>query len=319
MTSRKPQKPAPAPSPRSRPVAGTRRAPAAVITDSMQIYIDSLPRGERGKARNVMSAYRNFGNMEPSEAIARYKQRKSDDARTPLDNAGEFEDELGTDDESDFEEPATGGALTMQMSGLMSNDEFTQSHPELTARLRARAGGMSRRDEIAARRAELVAAGNSEEAARAIEAAERERIATAATQQYRRGDVWRGLAKGSQPVANPETPPGSPTGAGRSEALTRSFGGEGDGSRESTVPVHNLLYAEQRVLGAPDARVAMQRAQTREQDQARVRDAQRRAQQEWEEVMTASRAAQRQAAHSVDLTGSTVPFPDHDSDAVVSG
>ena len=205
------------------------------------------------------------------------------------------------------------------MSGLMSNDEFTQSHPELTARLRARAG-MSRRDEIAARRAELVAAGNSEEAARAIEAAERERIATAATQQYRRGDVWRGLAKGSQPVANPETPPGSPTGAGRSEALTQSFGGEGDGSRESTVPVvHNLLYAEQRVLGAPDARAAMQRAQTREQDQARVRTAQRRAQQEWGEVMTASRAAQRQAAHSVDLTGSTIPFPDHDSDAVVSG
>ena len=77
--------------------------------------------------------------MEPSEAIARYKQRKSDDARTPLDNAGDFEDELGTDDESDFEEP-TGGALTMQMSGLMSNDEFTQSHPELTARLRARNG-----------------------------------------------------------------------------------------------------------------------------------------------------------------------------------
>jgi hypothetical protein len=264
-----------------------------------------------------MSAYRNFGNMEPSEAIERYKQRKSDDARTPLDNAGEFEDELGTDDESDFEEP-TGGALTMQMSGLMSNDEFTQSHPELTARLRAR-GGMSRRDEIAARRAELVAAGNSEEAARAIEAAERERIATAATQQYRRGDVWRGLAKGSQPVANPETPPGSPTGAGGTEALTQSFGGEGDGSRESTVPVHNLLYAEQRVLGAPDARVAMQGAQTREQDQARVRAAQRRAHQEWEEVTTASRAAQRQATHSVDLTGSTVPFPDHDSDAVVSG
>ena len=85
------------------------------------------------------------------------------------------------------------------------------------------------------------------------------------------------------------------------------------------MPVHNLLYAEQRVLGAPDARVAMQGAQTREQDQARVRAAQRRAQQEWEEVMTASRAAQRQAAHSVDLTGSTVPFPDHDSDAVVSG
>ena len=47
--SRRPQSPEPAP--RGRRVAGTRRAPAAVITDSMQIYIDSLPRGERAKAR----------------------------------------------------------------------------------------------------------------------------------------------------------------------------------------------------------------------------------------------------------------------------
>jgi hypothetical protein len=31
--------------------------------------------------------------MEPSEAIARYKQRKSGDARTPLDNAGDFEED----------------------------------------------------------------------------------------------------------------------------------------------------------------------------------------------------------------------------------
>ena len=46
--SRKPQ-PAPL---RSRPAAGTRRAPT-VITDSMQKYIDSLPRGERAKARRV--------------------------------------------------------------------------------------------------------------------------------------------------------------------------------------------------------------------------------------------------------------------------
>ena len=83
----------PEPAPRGRRVAGTRRTPS-IITESMQKYIDSLPRGERTKARNVMSAYRNFGNMEPSEAIARYKQRKSDDARTPLNNAGDFEDEV---------------------------------------------------------------------------------------------------------------------------------------------------------------------------------------------------------------------------------
>ena len=81
----------------------------------MQNYIDSLPRGERTKARNVMTGYRNFGGMSGDQAIARYKQRRSDDARTPLDSAGDFEDELGTDDESNSEEP-TGGALGLGSS-----------------------------------------------------------------------------------------------------------------------------------------------------------------------------------------------------------
>ena len=142
-------RPQPAKPAAGRPAAGTRRAPT-VITESMQNYIDSLPRGERAKARNVMTAYRNFGNMNPDDAIARYKQRKADDARTPLDNAGEFEDELGTDDESDSEEP-TGGAIGPGLQNLLDNAEFTTGHPVLTERLRARAGdaGLTRAQEIA--------------------------------------------------------------------------------------------------------------------------------------------------------------------------
>ena len=61
--------------PPSRPSTSTRRTPST-ITPSMQEYIDSLPRGERGLANNVMTAYRNFGGLEPSQAIVKFKQRK---------------------------------------------------------------------------------------------------------------------------------------------------------------------------------------------------------------------------------------------------
>ena len=107
--------------PTRRPATSTRRAPTA-ITGPMQAFIDGLPRGERGKAANVMTAYRNFGNLEPGEAIARYMQRREDDARTPLDNAGEFEDELNTDDESD--DDFGGGALGPGLQNLLENAEF---------------------------------------------------------------------------------------------------------------------------------------------------------------------------------------------------
>eukprot|EP01043_Picozoa_sp_COSAG02_P067247 COSAG02_NODE_10738_length_1869_cov_7.198870_2_plen_268_part_00 len=239
--SRKPQSPEPA---RGRPAAGTRRAPP-VITESMQNYIDTLPRGERTKATNVMTAYRNFGGMEPSQAIARYKQRKSDDARTPLENAGEFEDELGTDDESD--EELTGGAISAGLQNLLDNVEFQTGYPALTERLRARAGdgGLTRAQEIAQRRAQLVATGMSEQAAVAQELAERDQIAQMANDS---GNVAQAQI---QHVMLPEAEasgrlmqqrdvddaPDSPGGGARyNEALSQSFGGEGSGSTEQTRP-----------------------------------------------------------------------------------
>eukprot|EP01043_Picozoa_sp_COSAG02_P084369 COSAG02_NODE_22215_length_759_cov_2.104545_1_plen_50_part_01 len=48
--------------------------------------------------------------------------------------------------------------------------------------------------------------------------------------------------------------------------------------------------------------------QTNEQARARDRAEQQRARAEWEAVMAASRAAQRDG--SVDLSGTTEPFPD---------
>ena len=127
-----------------------------------------------------MTGYRNFGGMQASQAIARYIQRKSDDARTPLNNAGEFEDELGTDDESDSE--PSGGALGPGLQNLYENERFQTGHPTLHARLHARSGptGLSRADEIAQRTAALVATGTTQQAAAAQELAERGQIAALA-------------------------------------------------------------------------------------------------------------------------------------------
>ena len=88
------------PPPTSRPVAVSTRRTPTVITPSMQTYIDSLPRGEQRKAKNVMTAYRNFAGRSANEAIARYKQRRESDAQAPVgstefDDSGEEDQDLG--------------------------------------------------------------------------------------------------------------------------------------------------------------------------------------------------------------------------------
>jgi hypothetical protein len=174
--------PARAPAP-ARARGRSRRTPE-VISKPMRDFIATLPRGEREQARRIMTGYRNFGGMEPQDAIARYKQRKADDARTPLDNAGEFEDELGTDDESEGE--PSGGALGPGLRNLYANEQFQTGHPTLHARLHARSGptGLSRRDEIAQRTASLVATGMTQAAAAAQELAERGQIAQLANDPF---------------------------------------------------------------------------------------------------------------------------------------
>ena len=61
---------------------------------------------------------------------------------------------------------------------------------------------------------------------------------------------------------------------------------------------------------APTLNRDMMMRQTEQQAQARDRAEQQRARAEWEAVMAASRAAQRDG--SVDLSGTTEPFPDYD-------
>ena len=57
--------------------------------------------------------------------------------------------------------------------------------------------------------------------------------------------------------------------------------------------------------------------QSEQQTQARDLAEQQRARAEWETVMAASRAAQRDG--SVDFSGTTEPFPDHDQAIVGAG
>ena len=103
-----------------------------------------------------MTAYINFGSMDATEAIQRYKQRRKDDNREGIDNAGNFEDELDTDDESDDGGPS-GGALQPNMAAILADPQWAQANPALAARLRARDGadGLTRGAEIAARIAAL--------------------------------------------------------------------------------------------------------------------------------------------------------------------
>ena len=151
----------------------TARTPR-VVTSTMQTYIDSLPRGERAKAKRTMTAYVNFGSMDATDAIKRYKQRRIDDNREGIDNAGDFEDELDTDDESDDDGPSggalDGGALTAGLQVLHDDPEWSAANPQLHGRLIDRMG-MSRGDEISKR---------TEEIGSTREKAEREMIANAA-------------------------------------------------------------------------------------------------------------------------------------------
>jgi len=135
-----------------------------------------------------MTAYRNFGNMDPADAIARYKQRRKDDVRdSGIDNAGDFEDIGDSDmeidsDESDDEQG--GGALTDAMQRLYDDPDWMAANADLGQRLAARAT-MTRGQEIAARAADV---GPDQERA------ERDQLATAANTHEQPPDVWARLA-----------------------------------------------------------------------------------------------------------------------------
>jgi hypothetical protein len=100
------------------------------------------------------------------------------------------------------------------------------------------------------------------------------------------------------------------------EALSQSFGGEGDGSRESTVPIVNALFphsARTLALDLPIHRNAplmhdtLRVAQAQIQQEQQQREAQRRAREEWEAALAASRAAQRDNGSGSEDSG-TEPF-----------
>ena len=96
-----------------------------------------------------------------------------------------------------------------------------------------------------------------------------------------------------------------------------NLGGAGDGTRTDVGALSDALFPTEVTENTlPDDRSApalyqdMVMRQSEQQTQARDRAEQQRARAEWETVMAASRAAQRDG--SVDFSGTTEPFPDHD-------
>ena len=51
----------------------------------MYAYVNSLPRGEQGKAMNALRQYvYGPGRMQPDDAIERYRERRVRDAQGPV-------------------------------------------------------------------------------------------------------------------------------------------------------------------------------------------------------------------------------------------
>ena len=110
----------------------------------------------------------------------------------------------------------------------------------------------------------------------------------------------------------------------RTDDYFDNLGGAGDGTRTDVGALSDALFpmevTENTLLddrSAPALHQDMVMRQSEQQAQARDRAEQQRPRAEWEAVMAASRAAQRDG--SVDFSGTTEPFPDHDQAIVGAG
>ena len=88
-------------------------APKPAFNQRIYAYIESLPRGEQKKATNALRQYvYGPGNMQPDEALQRYKERRVRDAQAPVGST-DFDDLAASDsdaEESDDDSGLNGGA-----------------------------------------------------------------------------------------------------------------------------------------------------------------------------------------------------------------
>ena len=88
-------------------------APKPAFNQRIYAYIDSLPRGEQKKATNALRQYvYGPGNMQPDDALQRYKERRVRDAQAPVGST-DFDDLAASDsdaEESDDDSGLNGGA-----------------------------------------------------------------------------------------------------------------------------------------------------------------------------------------------------------------
>ena len=140
---------------------------------------------------------------------------------------------------------------------------------------------------------------------------------TTSQQRYKRGPLAGLFSSDTLPPRTTAPTPEQPPFGSRVDDYFDNLGGAGDGSRTDVGALSDALFptevTENTLPGdrsAPTLHQDMVMRQTNEQARARDRAEPQRARAEWEAVMAASRAAQRDG--SVDFSGTTEPFPDHD-------
>eukprot|EP01046_Picozoa_sp_COSAG06_P020645 COSAG06_NODE_1519_length_9208_cov_3.443957_8_plen_184_part_00 len=85
-------------------------APKPAFNQRIYAYIESLPRGEKRKVADTLRQYvYGPGNMQPDDALRRYKERRVRDAQAPVGST-DFDDLDASDSDAEESDDDLGGA-----------------------------------------------------------------------------------------------------------------------------------------------------------------------------------------------------------------
>ena len=113
-------------------------APKPAFNQRIYAYIESLPRGEQKKATNALRQYvYGPGNMQPDDALQRYKERRVRDAQAPVGST-EFDDLAASDsDAEESDDDILGAGATMSKPALpeaLSRDDSDADYDNINER-----------------------------------------------------------------------------------------------------------------------------------------------------------------------------------------
>ena len=109
-------------------------APKPAFNQRIYAYIDSLPRGEKRKATDTLRQYvYGPGNMQPDDALQRYKERRVRDAQAPVGST-DFDDLAASDsDAEESDDDILGAGATTSKPALPEALSRTDSDRELAS------------------------------------------------------------------------------------------------------------------------------------------------------------------------------------------